>query len=99
MTHPMILAALSLLVLSACAIQPTPIRHPPVPPIPAEAVPPAPRASVPLIWQPGHYDWTGSDYVWIAGVWVPREGHGTLWQDGYWRSTGAASVWVPGHWL
>ncbi len=65
----------------------------------AERVPTPPPSTETLIWQPGHYDWDGADYVWIHGRWVPRAGHGPLWQDGFWRHTAAGPVWVPGHWL
>lgn len=73
--------------------------HPPVPPVRAERVPSPPKSSVVMIWQPGHYDWDGAGYVWIAGEWVDRAGHGTLWQDGYWQQTNQTSMWVPAHWI
>ena len=73
--------------------------HPPVPPIRAEDVPAPPVRRVALIWRPGHYDWTGTGYVWSPGEWVERAGHGTLWQDGYWQRTGEAEVWVSPHWI
>jgi hypothetical protein len=69
------------------------------PPIPVETVPKPPVSEEPLIWQPGHWDWTGSAYVWTQGSWVVRAGHGTQWQDGYWVNQGASWVWVAGHWL
>lgn len=83
--------------LGGCA--PLPPDHPPVPPLRAEQVPAPPRASVTLIWQPGHYDWNGSGYTWIAGQWIDRGGRSSLWQDGYWRQVSGRSVWVPAHWL
>ena len=73
--------------------------HPPVPAVLAEYVPRPPSSRVPLIWQPGHYDWDGARYLWRTGAWVIRADHGTLWQDGYWQSAAPVSVWVPGHWL
>ena len=83
--------------LSGCA--PLPPDHPPVPPLRAEQVPPPPRASVTLIWRPGHYDWNGFEYTWIAGQWIDRGGRNSLWQDGYWRQVSGRSVWVPARWL
>lgn len=83
--------------LGSCA--PLPADHPPVPPLRAEQVPAPPRASVTLIWQPGHYDWNGFEYTWIAGEWIDRAGRASLWQDGYWRQVNGRSVWVPAHWL
>ena len=84
------------LLLGACAAPF--VTHPPVPPIPAEQVTAPPRSTQTLIWQPGHFEWTGAAYRFYAGEWVERAGHGTLWQDGYWRPAAPASVWVPGHW-
>lgn len=86
-----------LLLLAACIA--TGPAHPPIPPIRAEQVPVPPHSSVVLIWQPGHYDWNGDAYVWVAGRWVERAGHGTLWQDGYWDQTAQGPVWLPAHWL
>ena len=72
---------------------------PAVPPVRAEQVPAPPASQTTLIWQPGHYDWTGASYVWIPGAWVERAGRGTLWQDGYWRRVNGQPVWVPAHWI
>jgi hypothetical protein len=84
-------------LLAGCTVP----RSYPVPPPPpwAEMVPAPPPSSTTLIWQPGHYDWTGDHYEWISGQWVERGGHGTLWQDGYWRRQGNGYVWIPGHWI
>lgn len=92
-----IILGLCLLLLGGCGTLYA--DHLPVPPIRAERVPAPPRSAVVLIWQPGHYNWNGSDYVWTAGQWVERAGHGTLWQDGYWQRTSQTSVWVPAHWI
>lgn len=73
--------------------------HPTVPAPRAEMVPAPPVSPVLLIWRPGHYDWDGTGYAWVAGQWVERAGHGTLWQDGYWQPQGLGSVWVPAHWM
>jgi hypothetical protein len=64
-----------------------------------EVVPAPPVSEIPLIWRPGHYDWDGSQYVWTAGEWTQKAGHGNLWQDGYWQKQGDQYVWVRGHWL
>lgn len=85
------------LLLGACAATYT--AYPSVPTPQAELVPLPPRSSVPLIWQPGHYDWNGALFVWTPGQWVERAGHGTLWQDGYWRREAGRYVWVPAHWM
>jgi WXXGXW repeat (2 copies) len=74
-------------------------EYPVAPPPRTEMVPTPPKSSVPLIWQPGHYDWDGAGYVWAPGQWIERSGHGTLWQDGYWRREDGTYVWVPPHWM
>lgn len=88
---------LCLLLLQGCAAAYA--THPPVPQIRSEEIPLPPVSSVVLIWQPGHFDWDGTDYVWVPGEWVDRDGHGTAWRDGDWTGTDASAVWVPGHWL
>lgn len=57
-----------------------------------------PVSEQPLLWQPGHWDWNGTSYVWAPGTWVPRDGHGTVWQPGYWAMGNVGCAWVPGHW-
>lgn len=97
MRHVAVIPALCLLLLAGCAAAyPT---HPPVPPIRAEQVPTPPPSQAVLIWQPGHFDWNGVEYVWIPGEWVDRAGHGTLWQDGYWQQSAQTSQWIPAHWM
>lgn len=84
--------------LAACVPQPYPVAvtYPPVPPPMAEARPLPPVSRQPLIWQPGHYDWTGSSYVWQPGRYIARDVAGQgLWQEGYRDGTGN---WVPAHW-
>ena len=75
--------------------------NPPVPvPAPmAETIPKPPVSAEPLIWQPGHWDWTGSAYVWIPGQYVSAEGHGNRWMWGCWDQTDGGWVWHPAHWV
>ena len=97
---PMLAGAL--LLLGGCVSETRAVSTPPYPappPVPAETVPKPPVSEQPLIWQPGHWDWSGSGYAWREGRWVPREGHGTQWQDGYWTSDNGVWSWVPAHWL
>ena len=87
------------LALAGCVAQvPAVNPYPPVPPPQAEIIPKPPVSATPLIWQPGHWEWTGSAYAWSAGTWVARAGHGSLWQPGYWALTTGGWTWVPGHW-
>jgi hypothetical protein len=95
-------ALLVLGLLSACAPQPdaedTPNPHPPVPALIPETMTKPPVIAEPLLWQPGHWDWTGSGYTWAPGQWVPAQGHGPLWMPGWWSHSSGGWVWQPPHW-
>ena len=71
----------------------------PVPPPMAETIPRPPVSPVPLTWQPGHWDWTGSSFVWAPGQYVDLGGRPGNWMAPFWQSTGAGWVWQPGHWM
>ena len=71
----------------------------PVPAPMAETMPKPPVSAEPLIWQPGHWDWTGNAYVWIPGQYVSAEGHSNRWMWGFWEQTGAGQVWHSAHWM
>ncbi len=73
--------------------------NPQPPPVPPEVRPQPPVSEDPLMWQPGHWDWSGTGYVWVSGKWIDRAGHGTTWQDGYWSNAGGSWAWIPAHWL
>lgn len=72
--------------------------YPPVPAPLAETMPKPPVTGEVLVWQPGHWDWNGTGYVWATGQYVPAAGHGQLWQSGYWDRTPAGWSWQPAHW-
>ena len=63
-----------------------------------------PVSPVPLVWQPGHWDWTGSSYVWAPGQYVDAGGPqrdldaGLLGEDrlGLGLAAGALDVAAPG---
>jgi hypothetical protein len=71
---------------------------PPPPPPQAETIPNPPVSATPLIWQPGHWDWTGGGYSWVAGQYIPHDGH-SMWMPGYWAESPGGWVWQPAHWL
>src|SRR5947209_2454963 len=48
---------------------------PPVPAFQPETTPLPPVSPEQLTWEPGHWDWNGSSYVWSPGRWVPLDGH------------------------
>jgi hypothetical protein len=94
---PAALFALSL--IGGCATPPPNANpFPPVPPLIPEALPKPPVAAEQLMWQPGHWDWTGSGYVWAQGQYVPAAGHGNLWMPGWWSPTPSGWSWQPPHW-
>ena len=86
----------SALILAGCIQLPPPA---PIPPPMAEAIPNPPVSPVPLMWQPGHWDWTGNSFVWTPGQYVESAGHGGTWMPGWWQQTGAGWVWQPAHWV
>jgi hypothetical protein len=99
-TAPFAMLLLAGALLAGCTTQNN-LHEPPYPPIPAvphETIPLPPVSEAPLIWQPGHWNWDGHNYLWEAGRWVTREGHGTLWQDGYWVEDHGGWVWKAPHW-
>jgi hypothetical protein len=94
--------ASGLMALAGCAVQTEPAAMAVPPPIPAttiEVIPKPPVSAVPLIWQPGHWDWNGTGYVWTSGQYVPRDSHGNLYMPGWWARTPAGWQWQPSHWL
>jgi len=90
------IAALVLLLASCAGGGPTP---PPIPQPQSEIIPKPPVSAVPLTWQPGHWDWTGSSYVWVPGQYVDAAGHLATWMPAFWENTPGGWVWHPAHWL
>jgi hypothetical protein len=72
--------------------------YPPVPNPLAETIPKPPVTAEPLMWQPGHWDWNGSGYVWAPGQYVPAAGHGSLWMNGWWSRAQSGWTWQAPHW-
>ena len=89
--------AISLLLLLAACVSGGPPA--PIPAPMAEIVPKPPVSPVPLMWQPGHWDWTGSSYAWLPGQYVDATGHGSTWTAGWWEQTGSGWVWHSARWL
>ena len=72
--------------------------YPPVPAPQAEAIPKPPVTGETLVWQPGYWDWTGQDYAWRSGQYVPAAGHGSAWQPGWWNRINGGWRWEQAHW-
>jgi hypothetical protein len=84
--------------------QPTVIVAPAAPPpLQTETVPPPPAtATVTTYWQPGHWNWNGSSWVWVDGSYIQRVQQpdpAAVWVPGQWvMQTSGGYVWVAGHW-
>jgi hypothetical protein len=95
----MTVGALSCLLAVAavplCAAETNP---PPIPSPPAESMPRPPVTAEPMVWQPGHWDWSGNQYLWAKGQYVPAAGHGNVWTAGAWYHGSDGWNWVPAHW-
>jgi hypothetical protein len=112
------LALPALLALAACGspppqttqiiVQPQPRMETadvaPVPPPPphSELVPPPPTGSQPMVWQPGHWQYTGAagnPWFWADGKYVAVPPGSTTWVPGSWQQqSGGSWLWVQGHW-
>jgi WXXGXW repeat (2 copies) len=66
------------------------------PPLRAEAAPPAPSALA--MWQPGHWNWDGTQYAWVAGHYDERPSPSANWTPGYWQQGPAGWTWINGYW-
>jgi hypothetical protein len=97
------LAGALALSLACCTVQTAPTvaanPYPPVPPPRVEVVPKPPVSAEPLVWTPGHWDWTGAGYTWTEGRWGPAVTPGHAWRPGYWAATSSGWVWQPGGWF
>jgi hypothetical protein len=53
-------------------------------------------------WQPGHWNWNGSSWVWVDGAYMQRVQQPTstaVWVPGQWvQQSGGGYIWVTGHW-
>jgi hypothetical protein len=97
-----ILAGAFLFSFAATAAGPAlaqpPPPYPPVPPPRYEPVPP-PRGER-YIWEPGHWQWNGVQYVWVEGRYVARRPHYGHYVPGHWQWAPRLGryVWRPAHW-
>ena len=74
----------------------------PPPPPHAELVPPPDPGMGPVVWQPGHWRYTGmpgNDWAWQSGGYVPPPPGQTTWIPGQWAmQPGGGWAWIEGHW-
>jgi hypothetical protein len=89
-------------VLAGCAApEPRPPAHvvvtiPAPPPPRAEYQPPPPTERA--VWDPGHWNWNGRDYVWVGGRYIERPNVAMRWEPGHWIQQGGTWAWVDGSW-
>lgn len=69
----------------------------PPPPLQVETPPPAPVRIA--VWTPGFWQWSGTDWVWIAGSWQLRPDARASWRPAAWMPRGSVHVLVPGGWV
>jgi hypothetical protein len=66
------------------------------PPRRAEIPPPAPSPQA--LWEPGHWRWNGTRYVWWRGRYLERPQPDANWIPGYWQQEADGWTWVEGRW-
>jgi hypothetical protein len=66
----------------------------PPPRVETPPLPPSPLA----VWQPGHWSWSGGQYVGIAGQYVQRPTPTANWVPGYWQQGPNGWIWTEGRW-
>src|ERR671918_49333 len=59
-------------------------RTPPAIRVETQTVAPGPG----YVWTRGHWRWTGTTYVWVAGSWVVRPRVAAVWVEGQWIPRG-----------
>jgi hypothetical protein len=84
-------------LLAGCDTQsvPSPNPYPNVPTPRAESQPPPISGQT---WQPGEWDWSGTDFVWNQGTYVDHRS-GWIWEPGHWAQDGSGWVWMNGAWV
>lgn len=93
------LAATAMVLVVGMGLAGCGASYPEIPPPRIEVMGKPPVTETPLIWRPGHWDWTGAAYVWEPGEFVARAGHSDYFQSGRWESTSGGWRWDPAHWL
>ena len=62
-------------------------------------IPKPPMTAEPLMWQPGHWDWNGSGYVWAKGQYVPPPAMAACGCPDGGRAPQSGWSWMPPHWM
>jgi hypothetical protein len=72
-------------------------RPPAIPATLVEVIPRRPRGAV--MWQPSSWEWTGRQYVWVKGLFLPAVPD-VSFEPGHWQADIAPGyyVWARGAW-
>ncbi len=91
---------LALAPLAGCVAGPVAGSCPAIPELIAAPPPKPPVSYAPQVYQPPHWDWTGTSYIAVQGAWVPSGPGRRQWMEGYWAiSPTGGCVWQPAHWV
>jgi hypothetical protein len=81
------------------------VTPPPTERVVVRPAPPAPRVEVQpaapdtrAVWDPGHWNWDGRQYVWVPGRYIERPNVATRWEPGRWVAENGSWVWMEGRW-
>jgi hypothetical protein len=97
-------------LIAGCYVEPPPparvaVAAPASPEVLVTVRPPAPRYEVvpvapggQVVWDPGHWRWSGAGYVWLPGHYVRRPTQYAEWIPGRWVDRPGGWVWAEGHW-
>ncbi|SJZ93805.1 YXWGXW repeat-containing protein [Enhydrobacter aerosaccus] len=96
----LIFASVGTAATAVCAQPQAEIIVPTAPPPPREEVVPVlPSERLERdVWRPGHWQWNGHEYVWVAGHYVERPRRGAVWVPGRWERRPHGWVYIEGHW-
>jgi hypothetical protein len=71
----------------------------------APSAPPALRVETPppppsrtLIWEPGRWNWSGTDWQWTPGRYAQPPMPQEAWVPGHWNEESQGWIWEDGHW-
>lgn len=74
----------------------------PPPPMQAELVPTPPAGVAGIVWQPGHWQWTGQSpqpWQWVTGRYEQAPAGLRMWVPGRWEQAPVGGwSWIEGHW-
>jgi hypothetical protein len=59
--------------------------------------PPQPPDQPDTFYVPGHHEWIGDHYVWVAGYWAKVQPD-YVWIPGHYRWTPSGYLYIPGYW-